>query len=396
MNKTASSIAALAAATSSHVAILTAELSPDAEGWHQLLPAGLFKARDGRPKDVEGGHWRMDADIAADLIARAGELGQDILIDYEHQTLNKEKNGQPAPAAGWFTGAEMQWREEAGLFIRPRWTERAAAHIAAGEYRFLSAVFPYDTTGRPLELRMAAITNDPGLVGMEALAALAAQAVLSTQEEESDMDEYLASLLESLRWSLNLPTTSTPQDIQAELQKVIDMIKGQSGGEAVLTSAGLVGYIKGQQEKVVTLSAQLTDKLATLSAQPGAVDLTQFVPVATYNALVEQVASLSAQHESQSADQLIQEARAQGKLLAAEEEYARSLASQHGLAALTSMLAHRAPIAALTQQTPQSSRVVPAATGVAVLTDAQRSAARAKGLTEAQYLAQYPITQQGA
>lgn len=210
------------------------------------------------------------------------------------------------------------------------------------------------------------------------------------------MDEYLASLLESLRWSLNLPTTSTPQDIQAELQKVIDMIKEQSGGEAVLTSAGLVGYVKGQQEKVATLSAQLADKLATLSAQPGAVDLTQFVPVATYNAMVEQVASLSAQHESQSADQLIQEARAQGKLLAAEEEYARSLASQHGLAALTAMLAHRAPIAALTQQAPQSSRVVPAATGVAVLTDAQRSAARAKGLTEAQYLAQYPITQQGA
>lgn len=212
------------------------------------------------------------------------------------------------------------------------------------------------------------------------------------------MDEYLASLLESLRWSLNLPTTSTPQDIQAELQKVIDMIKSQDGGEAALTSTGLAGYVKGQHEQVATLSAQLADKLAVLSAQPGAVDLTQFVPVATYNAMVQQVASLSAQHESQSADQLIQEARAQGKLLAAEEEYARSLASQHGVAALTTMLAGRAPIAALTQRQPQTSRVIPAEPGVAVLTDSQRAAARAKGLTEVQYLAQYPTAthQQGA
>ena len=159
------------------LAVLDAQLTQQDDGWYQLLPVGPFKARDGRPFDVPGGHWQLDKTIATTLINRAKALGQDILIDYDHQTLNVEKTGKEAPAAGWYNGDEIEWREGEGLFIKPRWTERAAALVAAKEYRFLSAVFPYDAQGRPLELRMTAITNDPGVVGMQALAALSAQLI---------------------------------------------------------------------------------------------------------------------------------------------------------------------------------------------------------------------------
>lgn len=126
------------------LAVLDAQLTPQGDGWYQLLPVGPFKARDGRPFDVASGHWQLDGQIAAALIARAKALGQDILIDYDHQTLKTDQNGQPAPAAGWYNADEIEWREGQGLFIKPRWTERAAALVAAKEYRFLSAVFPYD------------------------------------------------------------------------------------------------------------------------------------------------------------------------------------------------------------------------------------------------------------
>ncbi|TDW61229.1 phage protease [Oceanimonas baumannii] len=116
------------------LAILTAELADSQDGWHQLLPAGRFKARDGRPFDVPGGHWLLDGDIAAGRIARAQALGQDLLIDYEHQALHAAKNGKPAPAAGWFGGGDIEWRKGEWLFIRPRWTQRAQGFIAAGEY----------------------------------------------------------------------------------------------------------------------------------------------------------------------------------------------------------------------------------------------------------------------
>ncbi|SQD00438.1 putative phage protease [Escherichia coli] len=62
----------------------------------------------------------------------------------------------------------MQWREGEGLFIHPRWTAAAQQRIDDGEFGYLSAVFPYDTaTGAVLQIRLAALTNDPGATGMK-------------------------------------------------------------------------------------------------------------------------------------------------------------------------------------------------------------------------------------
>ena len=64
----------------------------------QLLPAGSFRATDGRPLDVAS--WFMDAAQAEIIIQRMKSTPVDLVIDYDHQTLQKEQNGQPAPAAG--------------------------------------------------------------------------------------------------------------------------------------------------------------------------------------------------------------------------------------------------------------------------------------------------------
>ncbi|MGL5337944.1 MAG: phage protease [Aeromonas veronii] len=316
------------------LAVLDAALGPSADGWYQLLPVGPFKARDGRPFDVPGGHWQLDKSIATTLINRAKALGQDILIDYDHQTLHIEKTGKEAPAAGWFNGDEIEWREGLGLFIKPRWTDRAAALVAAKEYRFLSAVFPYDAQGRPLELRMAAITNDPGVVGMQALAALSALPAsqpgqLANPSKETSMNELLKKLLAKL----GIELTGDPTDEQ--LQKALTELDS----------------LQASAKKAPELEAALTAEkasLAALKAQPGGqVDLAQFVPVATYNALVTQVASLSAKVETTDAATLIKEARTQGKVVAAEEEYLTAYAAQKGVAALKALLEPRPAIAAL-------------------------------------------------
>ncbi|HDX8595630.1 TPA: hypothetical protein RQN60_001936 [Aeromonas dhakensis] len=85
------------------LAVLEAQLTPQGDGWYQLLPVGPFKARDGRPFDMASGHWHLDGQIAAALIARAKALGQDILLDYDFQS----RNGHSAPAliAGSGVGA---------------------------------------------------------------------------------------------------------------------------------------------------------------------------------------------------------------------------------------------------------------------------------------------------
>ncbi|MCO6441344.1 MAG: hypothetical protein J5I81_09720, partial [Nitrococcus mobilis] len=76
------------------------ELRSDETGV-QLLPDGQFRARDGRPHDAPG--WLIDAAVAERLIARTAAQASATVIDYEHQSLWTELNGQPAPAAGWFT-----------------------------------------------------------------------------------------------------------------------------------------------------------------------------------------------------------------------------------------------------------------------------------------------------
>ncbi|MFQ2629831.1 phage protease [Aeromonas caviae] len=357
------------------LAVLDAALGPSDDGWHQLLPVGPFKARDGRPFDVPGGHWQLDKSIATTLINRAKALGQDILIDYDHQTLKVDQNGQPAPAAGWYNGDEIEWREGEGLFIKPRWTERAAALVAAKEYRFLSAVFPYDAQGRPLELRMTAITNDPGVVGMQALAALSAQPIQPGQpatpahavHKETPMNELLKKLLAKL----GIELTGDPTDEQ--LQKALTELDNLQA--SAKKAPELEAALSAEKTALAALKAQTT------SVQHGAqVDLAQYVPVATYNALVTQVAALTAQVDTTDAATLIKEARAAGKVVAAEEEYLTAYAAQKGVAALKALLEPRPAIAALTAS--QTAAVtLPEKKGDAVLSAEDKYAADQLGIS---------------
>ncbi len=130
----------------------------------RILPAGMFRATDGRPATLPG--WKVDAQIAAQLIAAVHAQANDLVIDYEHQSTQIPANGQPAPAAGWFK--RLEWRDGDGLYVvDARWTDRARAMIEAGEYRYLSPVFEFDgATGAVTRLHSLALTNTPALNGL--------------------------------------------------------------------------------------------------------------------------------------------------------------------------------------------------------------------------------------
>lgn len=184
------------------IAFLAFEFSGDRREV-QVFPAGRFRATDGRPHDAPG--WYIDAAIAARVIEQIEARANEMVIDYEHQTLNAPTNGQPAPAAGWTK--KFEWREGEGLYaVDASWTDKAKAHIAAREYRYLSPVFEYDKkTGAVRRLLMLAITNYPALDGMETLNTRAAARVsverraLSAEESTVcrlmglDQSEYINS-----------------------------------------------------------------------------------------------------------------------------------------------------------------------------------------------------------
>ena len=136
----------------------------------RLIPCGVFRANDGRPVGLPG--WKMDTKIALKIIADRATR-DDLVIDFEHQTLLAKQNGQPNPAAGWFK--RLVWRDGEGLFaVDVKWTEKAKAMLAAREYRYISPAFSYNgITGEVEDLLCAALTNNPGLTHLTDLAQIA-------------------------------------------------------------------------------------------------------------------------------------------------------------------------------------------------------------------------------
>nr|WP_067289873.1 phage protease [Marinobacterium profundum] len=329
-------LAALSARAPSSVAVLALDLAADANGWQQLLPAGRFSAIDGRPFDVPGGHWQIDADIAARLIAQAQAAANDLVIDYEHQTLYSETNGQPAPAAAWFK--DMEWREGSGLWIRPQWTSRARDHIQNGEYKYLSAVFSYDKdSGTPLLMHSAALVNRPGIDGLQALEALSARINRTpthpassppNEQEQHPMNEALRQLLAKLGIEIAADASLTDEQGTAALA-ALSALQGQA------TQA------KALETEVAALKA------GAGSAGAQAVDLSKYVPAATYNALVTEMATLKAGSDQTSVEQLLKDARSEGRVLASEQDYLEQFAAQQGVAALKSLIEARPAVVAL-------------------------------------------------
>ena len=293
------------------------------------MPAGRFAAQDGRPKEC--GAWLLDDAAAARIVAQVEARKTPLCIDYDHQSLTAAKTGVIAPAAGWFR--RVEWRPGAGLYaVDVEWNDRASTMIAAREFCFISPVFTYDKQGRPDQLINAALTNNPAVDGMDEvrLAALSQALGLSSTpslQETSDMDE----LIEQLRWLLNLPVGATADDIKAQLQKLINQL---SDGQGVAAAA-------------VDLSALLTDRdtqIAALTANQA--DPARFVPIEVMVALQGQIAELTAASAGNEVDELVTAALTDGRLLPAQEGWARSLGGSD-IAQLRNFLDSAPRIAAL-------------------------------------------------
>ena len=309
---------------------VTAVSQPEANGRYllQLTPGQDFTPSDGRAMDVPA--WRINAAIANRVISRFNPA-QPPVIDYEHQTLHKEANGQPAPAAGWIHG--LRWIEGRGLFAEVDLTQRAKAAIAAKEYLYFSPVFLYaPDTGEVLQITMGALTNHPAIHGMQALSAMqaAASAQFSTTPQSHPSEDPMNSTLKALLAMFGLPETTTEQAALTAVQTHKDT------AEAARTALAL------KAEDGATAVTAACSALTTKTPDPA-----QYVPVATVTAMQDQLAALTAQAQADQVDKLIPPALADGRLLPAMEPWARDLGKTN-MAQLTSFLQAAQPVAALT------------------------------------------------
>ena len=325
------------------------------DGRIQLLPYGEFRAVDGRPHDAPA--WFLTEENGNDVVALANSSRNQLVVDYEHQTLYKEKNGQPAPAAGW-----MRWLEftPKGLFADVEWTDKAAAAIAAKEYRYISAVFSYDTEGYVRKIYHAALTNYPALDGMDEVLAAASAQFFKPETEQNPMKELLQQLF------------GLPQADEAELTAALTALL-QAKPQNVALSAGIFKDLADKDDKIAALSAQ--------SEQP---DPTQYAPVSVVADLQKQVAALLAQREADKGQELITAALSAGKLLPAQKQWAENVLKQpNGLAFLTGFIENAQPVAALNGTQTDGKKP---SENVAALTAEEEHAAKMLGMSHAEFM----------
>lgn len=281
------------------IVLLTAALNLQAHADVQLVPAGEFSSRDGRPTEVP--KWKISDAQGRALAARlnARHIKTLFQFDYEHQAILAEKNGQPAPASGW--AQNFEWRDGDGLYaLNVQWTERALQMMKAGEYRYISPVLIYSKkTGEVLDVFNASLVGNPAVLELDPAASEAAATRLSAffpQQESSDMNEILKALLKAL----GLPETATQDQATAALSA----LQAQAG------------QVAGLQAEIVTLKAKVTtaeEATAALSAQVGQPDPAKWVSMDRFTALSAQVSTLQAAQLGDEVERLIQGAEAEGK-----------------------------------------------------------------------------------
>lgn len=337
------------------IAACSFEIDKAKYGRIQLLPYGKFRATDGRPTDVEA--WYVTDTNGADVVALANNQRNPLPIDYEHQIIHSLKNGKEAPSAGWM---EYFYFTPQGIFADVRWTDKAAGYIKNGEYRYISAVFAYDTDGYVRKIFHAALTNTPALDGMEEAMVAASVNLL---QEDNPMDKKLLAALCAL---FALKADASEADI-TEKVTALSAAKGDSPVDVLDVYAKL---------------AEKEQSVAVLSTQVGNPDPAKFVPVEQVVALQADFNALKTSVEADKKEALITAALSQGKLAPALKDWARSLSVE----ALSAYLEKAPAMAALSGE--------PQAKGdpeqkVAALSAAEQAAARALGMTEAEFMAEH-------
>ncbi|VVE76440.1 Mu-like prophage FluMu I protein [Pandoraea anapnoica] len=299
----------------------------------QLLPAGDFRANDGRP--FECAAWRVTDENAQKIIAALAACAKPMVLDYEHQSLYAATSGNPAPAAGWFK--QLEWRPGKGMYaVDVEYTGRASAFIAAKEYRYLSAVFAYDKDGNVTKLLNAALTNNPALDDLDEVQLAAASRLAGDKTPpqsppipaDKSQELSMSVLLAALRLLIKLPEAATEAEAVVGLTKLAETV-----GATKEKPVDLIEHLAGQQTQIAALTNVAPDPA-------------KYVSVQVMHDMKAQIAALTNGQQQGQVESLITAALSDGRLLPAQEQWARDLGKAN-VALLQQHLESAAPMAAL-------------------------------------------------
>ena len=179
------------------VQIIASDLNGQVPEWVQVFPQGMVKSTKG--------DFTVDSESATLIMNWFKQRGNDLVIDYEHQTLE----GVQAPASGWVK--EFADRGADGIWARVDWTEKAKEYIANKEYRYFSPVVVVRSRDRKaVALHSIGLTNAPAISGMKPI-------VNKDGKDENEEDDGM-ELLALIAGILGLGADATEETVVAALK----------------------------------------------------------------------------------------------------------------------------------------------------------------------------------
>lgn len=168
----------------------------------RILPVGRISS--------EKGDFVVDEESYNAMKAEMQRRGIDIVIDYEHQTLE----GVQAPAGGWVK--DLAYTPEA-IEAKVEWTPKAQEYLKNKEYRYLSpVVLTRKSDNKAVALHSLALTNTPAINGMFAIVN---SADADTDININDDTGGNGMDLQKIRELLGLPADAAEEAVMNELLK---------------------------------------------------------------------------------------------------------------------------------------------------------------------------------
>lgn len=264
----------------------------------KLLKLGMVKSQKG--------DFIVDEESFQRIKNTFKDRGIDIVIDYEHQTLEDVQ----APAGGWIKDIILQ---DGAIAAKVEWTPKAEEYLKNKEYKYLSpVVLVRKSDNKAVVLHSVALTNTPAIDGMFAIIN---SMNIDEFEGGNDMDLKKPAAL------LGLPEDATEEQIMQAIQtavgeigKLQEQIKKQSGSDGeteTVANKVIMGLLGLDNDK-----AKTEDVAAAIVALKNPAN---FVPATEFNKLKERL-------DKKDGEELVTKALKAGKISAAQKEWAQEYA----------------------------------------------------------------------
>lgn len=254
----------------------------------RILPIGEVKSRKG--------DFIVDDESVELIKLYFSERKVDLVIDYEHQSLDNTQ----APAAGWIIEIGS---EDGAVTAKVKWTDKAEEYLRNREYRYLSPVVLVRKSDRKaVAVQSVALTNTPAIDGMFPVV----NSLTGDDDNEEPKEEKMD--IKELALLLGLGENATEEDVKKKLAEIKEKAEEQEEEKEIPVANSVVLSLLGLDEKAKTE------------------DVVTAVMSFNSNKADEEKEGLKKKLEEREAGDLVQTALKDGKISAAQKEWAMSYA----------------------------------------------------------------------